>query len=98
MHEYYATKSSLTLLKLSIQPGGHLLVGWLLNTISFTTSLQNLCVMLEDEIPQPEIILVMEHVQSLLNNCTESLKTWNLVAKIRSDDFSRVPKGNATRF
>ena len=47
----YATKSSLTGLTLIIQLGGNLLVGWLVNTISFTTSLKHLCVGLEDEIP-----------------------------------------------
>ena len=90
----YATKSSLTTLELDIQPGGHLLVDWLVKAKSFTTSLQILNVRLEDQIPQSEIALVMPGVQRLLNNCTGSLKEWCFHAKIQVDDLSSVPKGN----
>ena len=90
----YATKSSLTTLDLDIPPGGHLLVDWLVKAKSFTTSLQILYVRLEDQIPQSEIALVMQGVQSLLDNCTGSLKVWYFLAKIQVDDLSSVPKGN----
>ena len=90
----YATKSSLTRLDLVIQPGGHLLVDWLVRAKSFTTSLQILDVRLEAQIPQSEIALVMQGVQRLLDNCTGSLKEWYFSAKIQVDDLSSVPKGN----
>ena len=90
----YATKSSLTRLDLDIQPGGHLLVDWLVKAKSFTTSLQILGVTLEDQISQSEIALVMPGVQRLLDNCTGSLKEWHFWAKIQVDDLSSVPKGN----
>ena len=90
----YATKSSLTRLDLDIQPGGHLLVDWLVKAKSFTTSLQILVVRLEEQIPQSEIALVMQGVQRLLDNCTGSLKEWYFTAKIQVDDLSSVPKGN----
>ena len=90
----YATKSSLTRLDLVIQPGGHLLVDWLVKAKSFTTSLQILYVELEDQIPQSEISLVLQGVQILLDNCTGSLKEWDFLAKIQVDDLSSVPEGN----
>ena len=86
--------SSLTTLDLVIQPGGHLLVDWLVKAKSFTTSLQILYVRLEDQIPQSEIALVMQGVQRLLDNCTGSLKELHFGAKIQVDDLSSVPKGN----
>ena len=90
----YATKSSLTRLDLVIQPGGYLLVDWLVKARSFTTSLHILFVRLEYQIPQSEIALVTQGVQTLLDNCTGTLEEWNLNAKIQVDDFSSVPKGN----
>ena len=80
----YATKSSLTTLELLIQPGGHLLVDWLVKAKSFTTSLQILAVRLEDQIPQSKIALVMQGVQRLLDNCTGSLKEWYFEADRKS--------------
>ncbi|KAK7689456.1 hypothetical protein QCA50_007248 [Cerrena zonata] len=87
----YKTKSSLTRLYLSIQPGGHLLLDWLVKLHSFTTSLQILQVILEDPIPQSEVALTMQDVQSLLNNCGDHLKDWYFQAKIKVDNFMDIP-------
>ena len=91
---HYATKSSLTRLFLVIQPGGHLLLDWIVKARSFTTSLQILSVILQNQIAQSEIGLIMRGVQSLLDTCAGSLKEWNFSANIQVDDFSSVPKGN----
>ena len=90
----YSPKASLTRLYLAIQPGGHLLLDWLVKAKSFTTSLQRLNVVLQDQILQSEITLVIRGIQSLLDNCTGSLKEWNMWAKVRVDDLSSLPKGN----
>ena len=89
----YVTKSSLTVLDLVIQPGGHLLVDWLVKAKSFTTSLQVLFVVVEHQIPQSEVAPLMQGVQSLLDNCTGSLKEWELWANFQVDNLSSVPKG-----
>ena len=49
---------------------------------------------LEDQLPQPETALVMQSTQSLLNNCTGSLREWDFYAKTQVDDLSSVPQGN----
>ena len=90
----YATKSTLTTLELLIQPGGHMLLDWLVKAKTFTTSLQILYVELEEKVPQSDIGLAMEGVQSLLDNCSESLKEWDFRAKVRVPKSSSVTQGN----
>ena len=78
----YATKSSLARLELVIGPGGHSLLDWLVHANSFTTSLQVLQVGMEDPIPQSEVTLAVQGIQSLLDRCREHLKEWYFGAKI----------------
>ena len=93
----YATKSSLTKLELFIQPGGHLLVDWLVKARSFITSLQMLHVWLDCQIPQPEIALTTRCVQTFLDNCAGSLREYTTLANIRVDGLTTIPKGNVTQ-
>ena len=92
----YAAKSSLTRLDLIIQSGGHLLLCWLVKAGVFATSLQISVVRLEDQIPQPEIALVMQGIQALLDNCAGSLKEWHFWTSIQVNNLLNVPKGNTT--
>ncbi|KAK7689466.1 hypothetical protein QCA50_007258 [Cerrena zonata] len=87
----YKTKSSLTELDLIMQPGGHLLLDWLVKTYSFTTSLQILQVAFDLPIPQSEVDLTMQGLQSLLDNCSGHLKQWIFFAKIEVDEFKDIP-------
>lgn len=89
----YKTKSSLTRLDLYMQPGGHLLVDWLVKAHFFTSSLQILQVVLKDSIPQSEIALTMQGLQSLLDNCGGYLKEWYFWTKMGVDDFKDIPSG-----
>jgi hypothetical protein len=89
----YKAKSSLTELYLYMQPGGHLLVDWLVKAHSFTTSLQILQVVFKDPIPQSEVGLTMQGVQSLLDNCGSYVKKWTFEAKIEVDEFKDIPPG-----
>ena len=92
----YATKSFLTKLVLDIQPGGHLLPDWLVQTKSFTTSLQTLTVRLDDTIPKSDLALVMQGAQALLDSCTETLREWTFWARVQVDEFSSIPNGTVT--
>ncbi|KAK7689459.1 hypothetical protein QCA50_007251 [Cerrena zonata] len=88
----YRTKSSLKRLNLIMQPGGHLLVDWLVKGHFFTTFLQVLQVIFQYTISQSEVALTMQGVQSLLDNCGGHLKGWYFQAKIAVDDFQDIPQ------
>ena len=90
----YATKSSLTKLDLVVQPGGELLLDWLVKAKSFTTSLQTLDVWYGDQIPQSSVPLVSTSVQALLDNCIGHLNEWHFVARLPTDEPASVPHGN----
>ena len=83
---YYTSKSVLTKLVLIIQPGGNLLLEWLVQVHSFTASLQALGVKLTEHIPESEIIPVMRNLQSVLHKCTGNLKELQFYAKTATDN------------
>ncbi|KAK7689660.1 hypothetical protein QCA50_007455 [Cerrena zonata] len=74
-----------------MQLGGHLLLDWLVKAQSFTTSLKVLEVTVEGTMPQPGFDLIMQGLQSLLDNCSGHLKEWYFWAKIEVDDFKNIP-------
>ena len=90
----YATKSSLTKLDLVVQPGGQLLLDWLVKAKSFTTSLQTLDVWYGDQIPQSSVPLISQSVQALLDNFIGHLNEWHFVARLAVDESASVPYGN----
>ncbi|KAK7689663.1 hypothetical protein QCA50_007458 [Cerrena zonata] len=87
----YTTKSTLTRLYLLMQPGGYLLLDWLVKAHSFTTSLHILQVRFLDAISQSELALTMQSLQYMLNNCASHLKEWIFWAKIKVNDFKGIP-------
>lgn len=72
----YKAKSTLTVLYLIALTGVHLLLDWLVQAHSFTTSLRKVHATFQNPISESELAHAMHGLQSLLDNCCDHLKEW----------------------